>query len=877
MKIYYMNSTHWDREWYLPFQSFRFNLVEVTNELIDILESEPEYKLFCFDGQTIVLEDYAEIEPERAARLKKLIEDGRILVGPWYVMPDEFLTSGESLIRNLMVGDKLAKKWGGKTWKYGYVNDIFGHIAQMPQIFAGFDIHGAYLGRGLGNKDYGHFKWISPDGTTCFATLGRYGAFAVRGPKPDYDSQEFKDKLKNWIEQLAAKSIAPVVFFSNTDDHRHADRETPKVLKMIGELFPDAEVCDVDLTEMVKELEKHKEILPTVVGELSEPLDKRDAMIDNMPVLYHCLSSYYPLKQENDRCQNMLEKRIEPMLAYAEIEGNPINHTYTDLAYQYLLQNHPHDSICGCSVDQVHKDMIYRFDQTQGICNRLNDRFYEFENDIHKALDSGSEYMLKMYNNQSVWIDEYREVKIGFFKGYPSVTAGYAGKEVINQFKVFDDDGNEIEYQILHVEKNVQKRIVSLFQSARDTDVYTICMNVKIPPCGYSTYKVMPAYGNVAYTKTTMCYGDTWVENELIKVDISPNGLITIFDKRTGREYTRLNNMIDNGEIGDGWHHQKPVNDFEVTAAGSEAVIRRISSGIAQVSFKITKEMTLPAFLDATTNCRSTEEKKLKIDYIVTVKRNSPVVVIQTEIDNNIKDHRLRVVMPTGKKTDKYFAGQAFYMVERESGVDPKTANWVEPECLEKNMNGIIGTRDEEGEGLAFVSAEGLHEGGCDKNGDLLVTLYRCFDRVFLEKTAQRPQLQQKLMFKYAIVPICSDDTYADLLGVQHRLSDADIVFSKRVADDTEPMHKKSYLTVANSDIVLSIFKCAQDGEGYVVRLFNTTDQDIDTTVQTGFMINEAYLTNMLEEAGEELQVENNQFTIRFKPWEIKTIRFNAK
>ena len=132
-------------------------------------------------------------------------------------------------------------------------------------------------------------------------------------------------------------------------------------------------------------------------------------------------------------------------------------------------------------------------------------------------------------------------------------------------------------------------------------------------------------------------------------------------------------------------------------------------------------------------------------------------------------------------------------------------------------------------------------------------------------------------MFKYAIVPICSDDTYADLLGVQHQLSDADIVFSKRVADGTEPMHKKSYLTVANSDIVLSIFKCAQDGEGYVVRLFNTTDQDIDTTVQTGFMINEAYLTNMLEEAGEELHVENNQFTIRFKPWEIKTIRFKRK
>ena len=139
-KIYYLNGTHWDREWYLPFQEFRYNLVKMVDDMVSKLRNDENFKLFTFDGQTIVLEDYKEIAKDRADKLQKLIEEGRVLVGPWYVMPDEFLVSGESLIRNLMKGHKLAKEWGTEAWKYGYICDIFGHIAQMPQIFKGFKL-----------------------------------------------------------------------------------------------------------------------------------------------------------------------------------------------------------------------------------------------------------------------------------------------------------------------------------------------------------------------------------------------------------------------------------------------------------------------------------------------------------------------------------------------------------------------------------------------------------------------------------------------------------------------------------------------------------------------------------------------------------------
>ena len=868
MKIYYLNSTHWDREWYLAFQGFRYNLVDMVNDLIEIMENDPEYKLFCFDGQTIVLEDYAEIEPEGAKKLKRLIEDGRILVGPWYVMPDEFLVSGESLIRNLMTGDALAKKWGGKPWKYGYVNDIFGHIAQMPQIFAGFDINGSYLGRGLGNTEFNHFVWQSPDGTKCYTSIGCYGAFA-RTKMNKYGTEEFPKLLKNWIDFNIARSDAPIVFFSNTDDHKKATAYTPKVLNMIREMYPEAEVVDADLSVMAKELKKYESCLPIVCGELNKPIDDADIEYNNMKLLYNCLSSYYPIKQENDYCQNLLEKQTEPMLAVSAIEGKPIKHRYVDVAYRYLLENHPHDSICGCSADQVHKDMIYRFDQVKGICNRLYDRFLEFA-----PHGKGDEYELKVYNFTPTPHKRFITANIDFFKNYPAVKMGYAAKEAHNNFKLFDEKGKEIPYQIIKIDRNVKKRIVSVFQSEAVFDVYSICFEADMPAFGYSVYKVTPETEKVAYANYLPC-GESWAENDLIRLDIRPNGQLDITDKRTGRIYSKLNELTDNAEVGDGWRHENPINGYTTGGFGSNATVSLVSAGFATVAFKIEKDIMLPAFLDPSSLKRSEIKKPLHIEYSVTLRRDSAAVEVEMKIENNIKDHRLRLMFPTGVEGEKYFAGQAFYRVERTVGVDTKTINWIEPECAEKNMNGIIGKRDRSGSGLAFVSPEGLHEGAChdDKYNTIAVTLFRCFDRVFLQTKAIRSQLQQVMTFKYAIVPLDSNTDYNDLLYIQHCLAGTDIAYSRRVDDKTAKPESKSYLSLDNKNVQLSILKCAQDGNGYIARIFNVSDKNSVVNLYLNFDFNKALETNMNEETIKEIDANKNILNLSLKPWEIKTVR----
>ena len=150
-RIIIVPETHWDREWYIPFQEFRARLVIMMDKLLEILRSNPDYKNFTFDGQCIPLEDYLEVRPEMEEEIRKYVKQGRLSIGPMYVLPDEFLVSGESIIRNLLIGHQISRRFG-RVMKAGYIPDPFGHIAQIPQIIHGFEIPAILFWRGFGNE-----------------------------------------------------------------------------------------------------------------------------------------------------------------------------------------------------------------------------------------------------------------------------------------------------------------------------------------------------------------------------------------------------------------------------------------------------------------------------------------------------------------------------------------------------------------------------------------------------------------------------------------------------------------------------------------------------------------------------------------------------
>ena len=139
-RVHYVLSTHWDREWHQPFQDFRYLLARLLDQVMAGLESGSLRGPFQTDGQSIVVEDYLEVRPERRGQVEEFVRQGRLVVGPWYTIPDEFIVSGEALVRNLRLGRRLVRSLGGQPSNAGFINDTFGHNSQTPQILAGFGI-----------------------------------------------------------------------------------------------------------------------------------------------------------------------------------------------------------------------------------------------------------------------------------------------------------------------------------------------------------------------------------------------------------------------------------------------------------------------------------------------------------------------------------------------------------------------------------------------------------------------------------------------------------------------------------------------------------------------------------------------------------------
>ena len=208
--------THWDREWYSPFQAFRLRLVEILDDLLPRLEADPSYAHFLLDGQMAVVDDYLAVRPGAEARLRHLASTGRLAMGPWYVLMDEFLVSGETIVRDLQLGLERAARFGG-AMPVGYLPDMFGHVAQMPQLLQLFGFDDAVVWRGVPLAvDRTAFWWSSPDGSTVRAEYlpNGYGNGAVL---PD-DGKALLERISSWIDsQHEIVRDAPVLIMNGSD------------------------------------------------------------------------------------------------------------------------------------------------------------------------------------------------------------------------------------------------------------------------------------------------------------------------------------------------------------------------------------------------------------------------------------------------------------------------------------------------------------------------------------------------------------------------------------------------------------------------------------------------------------------------------------
>lgn len=782
--------THWDREWYLPFQAFRTRLIRLVEELLDILEADPTYRSFTLDGQAIILEDVAEVRPDLAERLRRQIRDGRVLIGPWYVLPDEFLVSPEALVRNLLVGDSVCRAWGGKM-DIGYLPDTFGHISQLPQLLRGFGMATAMFARGAGDAPT-EFLWRGPDGSHILVCHLRdhYDNAAVLPADPDEATQTFS-RLR---DRLAPHAPTSQLLMMHGTDHMRPRADLPQIVAAANRRLPDQVILSspVHYVSAVREELGPEGLqgLPLRSGEMRSP--------QRSPILPGVLSARMWIKQRNHACQVLLERWAEPFGALYEMETASREENaphpppparvspLTRLAWRYLLQNHPHDSICGCSVDQVHREMAVRFDWCEqlgeevvraaltGLAARVDSgkgdlpavvvfnpcsttRTDRVEVSIVPPIDPERAVLIDgeghpvpfrvlrhTFRSEMSLMMDPADLKAVLSHGVSSSGEIYGGWRV-QDLQVWADG----EDAYLHVvatsaggiptsQSNLPlTRLQDLLTSGRvkrfhvrlrEDEALEIAFVARdLPPMGYAAYRFVPRSAPVVLSRPEREELPA-IENEYYRVEADPQtATVTVIERATGREIRGCHRLVSGGDRGDEYNYCPPENDELVDTPWRPATVHRQVDGVSQ-ALVIEAIYRIPEGLDSVDRSRRSDTW-VEVPVTVRVRLTPGVrrVEFETTIDNRAKDHRLRVHFPVPLTVDHALVEGHWDLVE--CPVDPPAGapDWAEAPAATRPQRGWVDISD--GSWGVAVLNRGLPEvevSRTQEGTEIALTLLRC-------------------------------------------------------------------------------------------------------------------------------------------------------
>ena len=349
-KVAVVAHTHWDREWYQSFEEFRVRLVVVLDELLDLLDVEPRLTHFHLDGQVALIDDYLEVRPDRGERVARLVREGRLAIGPWYCLMDEFAVSAETIVRNLQLGLSAAARLGGAC-EVGYLPDMFGHVSQMPQILRSAGIGHAVVWRGVPDTvGRNAFVWASPDGSSVRTEYLPAG-YSAGGNLPG-DVGRFVGRLSDYERELGVLlRDHDTLLVPNGGDHHGAQPHLGGVVEAVNAAQDRFSVVITDLRSYLAEAPQDD--LGVLCGELRSNA--------RAPLLSGVLSSRVDIKQAAAAAESALERTAEPLaalwLAPEDWPGDSL-----DRAWLEVIRNSAHDSICGCSADSVGRAVRSRYD-----------------------------------------------------------------------------------------------------------------------------------------------------------------------------------------------------------------------------------------------------------------------------------------------------------------------------------------------------------------------------------------------------------------------------------------------------------------------------------------------------------------------------------
>ncbi len=746
-----VSHTHWDREWYLTFQQYRVKLIRLIDRLLNLLDRDSEYKFFMLDGQTIVLEDYLEVRPDRRADLERHIRAGRLQIGPWYILADQFLVSGEAHIQNLLRGLQTSAEFGSPM-RVGYIPDPFGHTGQMPQILRGFGIDSAVFWRGVGPElGQVEYIWAAPDGTTVDgvwlpgnANIGGYSSALAWNKGPEAAMAQ----LPALKELVIDKSRSGITLLMNGNDHVEPSAQFPATLRQVqaalNEEEPAYRVVHGSLPAYL-ELARQSGVwkrpeTPRHDGEF------RDSRLAHL--LPGVLSARMWIKQDNARIENLLERETGPALAWlASLPGQQEVFEAASLrglyrtAWKYLLQNHPHDSICGCSIDQVHEEMRTRFDWAEQIGQELRQESWRT---LATAIDTSyvepKGLALVVTNTIPLKRTELVSLPITAPEGMLDVIITDSDgktlphrlskptKEMLFNMDIpastlvgtvaqAGDDGRIMDYTMASIEfrngaeHNVMDvDIQAIYQSASPTDpelmrsalaeatlmttqagIDTFRLTVyrqtgaqleflaeDVPPTGYKTFFMRPRHLNEKQPKPETPTQNGSIENEFYEVSVDEKtGLFSVLDKETGQTFNGLNRFRDGSDAGDEYNYSPATKDALIESLFAAPAIE-VRRGTLESTILMDGALELPFSLSEDRQSRGSYKTICPVTVIARLVPGQRRIDFRVTFVNDVEDHRLQVLFPAPFAVTSAAAEQAFDVLERSTTLPAFDANWRE-------------------------------------------------------------------------------------------------------------------------------------------------------------------------------------------------------
>lgn len=868
-KVHVVHHTHWDYEWYFTHNESYIQLVYHMDEVIDSLEKDV-ISYYMLDGQMSILESYLEIFSDKKETIKELVQQGKLIIGPWYTQTDELIIRGESIIRNLDLGTSLAADLG-EYFNVGYLPDSFGQGKDMPKIYNGFDMDHSIFWRGVSKLDTEDrdFKWQSEDGSEVVVANIKDGYYV--GVHLIY-SDEYQDLM----EILEDGSLNNHLLLPVGGDQRYVDYNLRERIEEYNENLNGEYVLEESTyDEYLKTIDTDN--LDVISGEFISPSVSK--------IHRSIYSSRYDIKRFNDILERLMIYTIEPLMVMGQKVGIPYKQDLLDKIWKLINLNQAHDSAGGCNSDKTNRNIINRYTEAYQLAYSLRDYLIR---KISESVENNDTNDIFLFN--TLPYTKNGEVKL-------SVST------VSETFDIYNQDNEKMEFDLI---RTVKENNGSIRKNKEDIDesknyyVHEIVINPTLPAMSITPFKVVEVDRDA---ETPLQNEDNnSIENEVYEIKFE-NGGLALTNKLTNKVIEDFMYIEDSGDDGDTYDYSPPLHDQVIDLTFDSANVETKTGKLFQ-SMALKGQWVVPYNLESREDSANTVE--VPYELTIQLSKDSNRIDFKLLIDNKAIEHRMRVVFDTNINSQYSTADTPFGTIQRKV-VDPNLDKWKElgwreePTAIYPFLNYV---NAEDDTSSYTVLAKGIKEYQFigESFEKIALTLFRSVSYLGKPELIRRPgiasgnefkyietpdsQLKEELEFEFAVV---LSETFNEVeIGKEYLNYSVEVpyyqiqelnVFTAPIRYfvsnklNTPTFTFNGLVGLESDTVVYSSIRQSRNNEGYEIRVFNPS---LTETVEGGkIKLNNEAQYRFVNLLGRSLTSVRESDTIdleEFKPGEIKTI-----